>query len=72
MELIGECRTIEGKYEFYRESITDVIYVQYRGKVMNAGMGGLTVMLDPGTGLPLTYARYMEFYAQSDSKEVKE
>jgi len=69
MELIGESRTKDGKYAFYRESVTDVVYVQYREKLMNAGMGGLTVLVDSETGMPLTYTRYMEIYSNLEKKE---
>lgn len=67
MELIGTSKTDNGKYEFYRETLTDVVYIQYREKNGYAGMGGLTVMLDPETGRPLTYARYMELYSKTSS-----
>ena len=32
-----------------------------------AGAGGLSVMLDPDTGKPLTYTRYMEMYSTLNS-----
>lgn len=44
------------KFVYWRDVVTDVMYVAF--KFMNAG--GMTVMLDPETGLPLTYARYLE------------
>lgn len=40
----------------YRDMITDVLY-------MGSEEGGLEAMLDPETGLPLTYTRYMELVA---------
>lgn len=60
MELVGE--SSEGYFKYYRDIVTDVLYVEYAQKVGYAGLGGLTVMLDPESGLPLTYARYMEIY----------
>lgn len=68
MELIGEVSgrtnaTLDtDKFYYYRDVKTDVIYIcfeEYR-------KGGLTAMLDPDTGLPLTYTRYMEFYNSSE------
>lgn len=53
MELVGE--GVDGFY-YYRDSVTDVMYLWKVGGYK----GGLTTMLDPETGLPLTYARYME------------
>lgn len=60
MELVG--RSSDGSFDYYRDIVTDVLYVRYREKIMDAGMGGLTMMSDPETGLPLTYTRYMEIY----------
>lgn len=45
---------------YYRDTVSDVMYLRSGG---NHG-GGLIVMPDPETGLPLTYARYMELYNQ--------
>lgn len=54
MELIGSSDC----FYYYREKATDVLYIQcYEGF-----SGGLTVMLDPEKGLPLTYERYIELY----------
>ena len=48
-------------FAYYRDTITDVIYL-----LSDVGdAGGLTVMLDPETGLPLTYARFVELYENS-------
>lgn len=47
---------------FYRELSTDVMYVLYCKQEAYAGMGGLTVMLDPQTGLPLTYENWVNNY----------
>ena len=41
---------------YYRDVATDVMYLS------SGYQGGLTVMMDPETGLPLTYARYIEVY----------
>ena len=54
----------DGYFVYYRDTVTDVLYIRYREKSGYAGMGGLIVMLDPETGLPLTYARYCELYEQ--------
>lgn len=43
-------------FVYLRDAVTDVMYVSF--KFMNAG--GMTVMLEPETGLPLTYTRYLE------------
>ena len=54
---------IETEYYFidvYREVYTDVMYME---SAYEHGIG-LTVMLDPATGLPLTYANYVENYYQ--------
>lgn len=39
----------------YRETVTDVLYLRYCAGYK----GGLTVMLNPSTGLPLTYSDYL-------------
>ena len=54
---------VETEYYFidvYREVYTDVMYME---SAYEHGIG-LTVMLDPATGLPLTYANYVENYYQ--------
>ena len=48
-------------FTYYRDAITDVMYLCY----YNYNGGGLTVMLDPETGLPLTYVRFVELYENS-------
>lgn len=63
MEHIGESSS--GYFDYYRDIATDVIYIRYADKIGYAGLGGLTVMLDPETGLPLTYSRYKELYIAS-------
>lgn len=40
----------------YRDVVTDVLYLE-------SADGGITAMLDPETGLPLTYQRYQEICA---------
>lgn len=60
LELVGKAKVDDDTFFYYRDLVTDVIYLRAGRKVMNAGQGGLTVMLDPETGLPLTYARYLE------------
>ena len=48
---------ISGPFKYYRDTITDVLYITYSS-------GGLTVMMDPETGLPMTYSQYL---AKADS-----
>lgn len=55
-------------FYYYRDTITDVMYVLFREKDGYAGMGGLTVMLDPENGLPLTFARWQEIYNQKSTE----
>lgn len=45
-------------FSYYRDPFTDVMYL-----VFHVGYkGGLTVMLDPATGLPLTYSDFVSLY----------
>lgn len=63
-EELFKLERIDGSYSgigYYRDKVTDVMYVGDRM------VGNPTVMLDPATGLPLTYARYMEIYNGVDS-----
>lgn len=66
IEQVGE--SSDGNIDFFRDITTDVLYVRYADTRMYAGLGGLTIMLDPETGLPLTYTRYMELYKQSQAQ----
>lgn len=56
---------------YYRDKVTDILYMRvyyisgYAGS--GVGAGGLTVMLEPDSGKPLTYARYMEMYSALNS-----
>lgn len=52
--------TTDRRYMVMRDSVTDVLYLQYR----DYRKGGLTVMLNPTTGLPLTYTDYLAFSAE--------
>lgn len=70
MELVGE--SVNGGFSYWRDKATDVVYVRFRDKSGYAGYGGLSVMLDPETGLPLTYARYMEIYNQVEKNAEQE
>lgn len=56
--------TSNATYDCIREVATDVMYLKYKGRYA----GGLTVMLDPETGLPLTYTRYVEIYKAAESE----
>lgn len=53
-----------GAYTYVRDIATDVIYIKYKGGYA----GGLTVMLDPVTDLPLTYERFAEYCNSNKSK----
>lgn len=66
MELVG--RSSEGRFFYYRDTVTDMMFLFCRSSTANSQGGGLTLMLDPETGLPLTYDRYMEIYGEQ-SKE---
>ena len=44
----------------YRDTLTDVLFLCYDLRLGYSGAGGLTYMPDPETGLPLTYAKYLE------------
>lgn len=58
MECVGENR--KSGISYYKDAVTDVMYLRFCEMGGYGGSGGLTVMLDPESGLPLTYARYME------------
>jgi len=62
MEAVGSYEGIKqsarekDRFTYYRETTTDVMYICYE----EYRKGSLTVMMDPETGLPQTYSRYME------------
>ena len=58
-----------GRITYYRDIVTDVLYIKVycTSAAGYAGAGGLSVMLDPDTGKPLTYTRYMEMYSTLNS-----
>lgn len=58
-----------GRITYYRDIVTDVLYIKVycTSAAGYAGAGGLSVMLDPDTGKPLTYTRYMEMYSALNS-----
>lgn len=58
-----------GRITYYRDKVTDVLYIKAfcTSAAGYAGAGGLSVMLDPDTGKPLTYTRYMEMYSTLNS-----
>lgn len=63
LEYVGRSSNTDAeKFHYYREMTTDVLYIAQRKTSGYAGMGGLTTVLDPETGLPLTFTRYMELY----------
>lgn len=45
---------------YYRDVVTDVLFLRYEDASGYAGQGGLTWIPDPETGLPMTYTRYVE------------
>lgn len=47
-----------GNYRIYREITTDVLYFN----TVNTNAGGLSVMLNPETGKPLTYSEWKDNY----------
>lgn len=47
-----------GSFSIHRDPVTDVLYLASK----TGSAGGLTVMLDPVSGSPLTYQRYLELY----------
>lgn len=59
---VDNLNTTHEKVFFYREVSTDVMYIAYCKQASYAGMGGLTVMLDPQTGGPLTYENWVNNY----------
>lgn len=59
MEKVGS----DGGFHYYRDTITDVLYVK-----PNGFDAGFAVMLDPETGLPLPYARYMELAGETPAE----
>ena len=58
MELVGG--SLEERFSYYRDTVTDTIFVFCRSSTANSQGCGFTVMLDPESGKPLTYTRYME------------
>lgn len=52
-----------GGFYLYRCEVTDVLYIRFDTD------GGLTVMVDPDTGLPLTYTRYLELGSKEETRE---
>lgn len=53
-------------FGIYREEVTDVLYLRnwYSDK------SGLTVMLEPETGKPLTWKRYQELEIGKEKQEM--
>lgn len=62
--LLGMSDSSYCNFYYYRDTVTDVVYLWGRAKAGYAGMGGLTVMMDPETGLPLTYDRWGKMYQE--------
>lgn len=57
MQQVGH--STSANFLYYRDTTTDVLYVWAASK----SGAGLTALLDPATGLPLTYTRYLELNA---------
>jgi len=60
-ELYWDSNTRNG---IYRETSTDLLYVRYSS--LNGG--GITLMVDPEDGMPLTYNEWQEKYAPSKNE----
>lgn len=69
MEYLGMFDSSYCNFFYYRDTVTDVVYLWGRDKAGYAGMGGLTVMMDPETGLPLTFDRWEEMYREAISPD---
>ena len=54
LDLVGRSEITGIRFYLYREPATDVVYIY------ESNHGGLTPVLDPETGLPMTYAQYAE------------
>ena len=54
-----------GDLSIYHELTTDCLFVRYKEREYESGFGGLTQMLDPQTGKPLTYANWCEKYEKN-------
>ena len=64
MELVSQqFPTSSSRIAYYRDVVTDVMYMNSYHIGSSVSAGGLTVMLDPDSGKPLTYARYMDLYS---------
>lgn len=64
MELVSQqSPTSNSRIAYYRDVVTDVMYMNSYHIGSSVSAGGLTVMLDPDSGKPLTYARYTELYS---------
>lgn len=64
IELISrQSPTSNGRIAYYRDVVTDVMYMNFHHIGSSVSAGGLTVMLDPDSGKPFTYARCMDLYS---------
>lgn len=52
LDLVGRSEITGIRFYLYREPATDVIYIY------EANHGGVTPLVNPETGLPMTYAQY--------------
>lgn len=57
----GTSNTSTANIAIYWEESTDLLFVAYEGDAQDAG-NSLTIMLDPKTGLPLTYSNWKKNY----------
>lgn len=56
MELIAR----DSSMHLYRDKLTDALFITYTYKAGYGGMGGLTQVLRPDNGLPMTYEYYLD------------
>lgn len=68
MELVHE---VWGKAEFYRERVTDVMYMRSITSGNFTRGETYTLMMDPHTNGPLTYANWLKYKAEAEA-ETKE
>ena len=69
-QLIVNHKDFTDEFSVFREVSTDCLFVSHReGCLSGSFSGGLTQMLDPSTGKPLTYANWCEKYKDKKTRE---
>ena len=63
LDLVGRSEITGIRFYLYREPVTDVVYIY------EANHGGISPVLDPKTGLPMTYTQYKALCNQSQTTE---